>query len=514
VTQQSRSGADYVMVLDVGSSGVRGVLYSRDLEVVERTYIKCPPNYPRPAWVEYDLHKVWETVKTALRRCLKESGLKSSAVAGLAITTQRNVLVVWDKATGEPAENAIGWQDARSEGILRQCLDRGFDRSLEESSGQTLSATNLGLRLKWLLDNKPEIAKGLADGSLLVGTLDTWLVFRLSQRNLFVTDHSSAATTGLYNIFEQHWDTRIVRTLGLEVAPFPEVVASSSILDNADSSLLGEETLLAGLCVDQQSALFGHRCLEPGEAKCTLGSGAFFLVNLGNSPQLVLPELKTRIAWSDGETATYALEGFILHTGTLMEWLLSLGLAETMEEATMLASRVESSEGVFLVPALSGLASPYWDPGARGIVSGLRVGITRGHIWRAALEAVALQIWEILDVVERRTDIRIRHLQVDGGVAANDALMAIVADITDVPVRRSPFQERTALGVAGLAGLAMGWWNDPHRIPLSHEEDTVVFKPQMDTLARERLCQGWKRAVAQTLSKNSHTNERELERRL
>jgi len=500
-----------LLALDVGSTGVRAILYSRDLEVLEWAYLKCPPKYPRPAWVEYDLQEMWKAVKTVLRRCVKESGLQASAVAGLAITTQRNVLAIWDRATGEPVERAIGWQDARSEEVLRDIRYRGFDRTLEEMSGQVLSATNLGVKLKWLLDYKPEIAKGVEEGNLLVGTLDTWLVYRFTEGRLFVTDASSASTTGLYNIVEQAWEERILGALGLEGVKWPEVVPSSWILDRVGSWLLGEKITLAGLCVDQQAALFGHGCLEPGEAKCTLGSGAFFLVNQGSAPQLVLPELKTRIAWSYGETTTYALEGFIMHTGTLMEWLLSLGLAESMEEARSLASGVESSEGVYLVPALSGLASPYWDPSARGMISGLTVGTTRGHIWRAAWESVALQLWEILEVVEHRTDLRIRSLRVDGGVAANDGLMTLVADIANVPVLRSPFLERTALGVAALAGLAMGWWEDSCQIPSLNEGESTVFTPGMDPLARERLCRGWKRAVAKALSK-VHNHEMELGR--
>lgn len=476
---------------------------------MERAYLKCPPKYPRPGWVEYDLQEVWESVTAVLRRCLEASGLEASAVAALAITTQRNVLAVWDKASGEPVERAIGWQDARTEEALKEFHFRGFDRRLEEISGQVLNTTGLGLKMKWLLDHQPEIAKEIKAGNLLVGTLDTWLVYRFTEGRLFVTDPSSASTSGLYNISEKVWENRIIRTLGLEGVKLPEVVASSAILDRVGAWLLGGEVTLAGLCVDQQAALFGHRCLEPGEAKCTIGSGAFFLVNQGSLPQLVLPEFKTRIAWSYGQNTTYALEGFISHTGTLMEWLLSLGLAESIEEAGKLASEVRSSEGVYLVPALTGLASPYWDPGARGLVSGLTVGTTRGHIWRAAWESVGLQIWEILEVIERRTDIRVRFLQVDGGVVANDGLMALVADIVNVPVHRSRNLERTALGVAGLAGLALGWWDGAHQIPLLHEGETVVFKPSMDSLTRKRLCQGWKHAVANTLSKDSNQNWRE-----
>ena len=444
----------------MGSTGIRAILYDRKLNPIQKTYRRCPPVYPQPGWVEYDLEKIWKTVQEVMNSCLCESGVKATSIAGMGLTTQRNVLAFWKRDSGHPVGRALSWQDPRGAEHVAALRGREFDRRFARRLGLTLTTNCAGLKLSWLVKHQKNLDRELKQGRLLAGTLDTWLVYKLSRGRMFITDESSASLIGLFDIQHRRWDPDILEVLGLKGISLAEVLPSAGYFCRVAVDPCGIELDLTALCVDQQVSLLGHGCLRAGQAKCTLGTGSFLLMNLGEEYQTVLPELRTRIAWSWQGKAVYALEGVILHAGSLLDWLLSLGLAASMEEAQNLAMSVESAEGVFLVPALTGLGSPYWAPNARGLISGLTTKTTRAHIWRAAWEAIVLQVWQIWKVMRQRTKLPVIALQVDGGVAINNELLSLLASVLEIEVHRPPSIERTALGIAALASLELGWWSE------------------------------------------------------
>ena len=490
---------DCILALDVGTTNIRAVVYGPGLSLLHTSVLPCPPTYTPAGGVEYDLDKAWQTVTRVMADCLGYCDRAGKQVAGLALTTQRNVLAIWDAKDGRPVMPAISWQDPRGGEHLSQLKKDGFDQRFSRKLGLSLGTNCVGLKLSWLMATRPEIAAGLRSGRLLAGPLDTWLVYQMSRGRLFITDESSAAMLGLYNLHQRNWEDDALAALGLDVIELPEVVNSigrlgTVLLSNA------KETELSALCVDQQVALFGHGCHGPGEAKCTIGTGAFVMVNLGDRPMNVLPELRNRVAWSWQGGVAYALEGVLIHAGSLFDWLFSLGLARDLDEAHELAASEESSQGLVLLPALSGLGAPHWRPDVKGSLSGLTAGTTSAHIWRAAWEAVAMQVVDVLRLVEQRTDLKITQLKVDGGVAACDGLMGLLASLANLEVCRPARLERTSLGVAALAGLSLGWWSRPSDIPLQDKDEGQGFSLSMDQQERSDVIGRWDRVVSDALS--------------
>ena len=487
----------YIMALDQGTTSSRAILFNRDGRVVSTAQEEFPQIYPQPGWVEHDPEAIWSTQVRTSRDALDRAGLEASQIAAIGITNQRETTVVWDRETGEPLHNAIVWQCRRTADLCDQLRADGWAEPIRSKTGLVVDAYFSGTKLAWLLEHVPGLREKAERGDALFGTIDSFLIWRLSGEKLHVTDVSNASRTMLYNIHTHEWDTEILDRLGIPHQMLPAVRPSSQAYGFTEPGLLGAEVPIAGAAGDQQAALFGQTCYAQGQAKNTYGTGCFLLLNTGTQAVASERGLLTTIAWQLGQDApvTYALEGSVFIAGAAIQWLRDgLGIIAHAAETEALAGEVDDTGGVYFVPAFVGLGEPYWDSYARGAIIGLTRGTDRRHLARAALEAICFQSRDLLEAMTADSGIRLQALRADGGAAANNLLMQLQADFLGVPVQRPTITETTALGAAYLAGLAVGYWSGLDEIATQWQAD-AEFAPAMTADQRDTLYAGWQRAV-------------------
>lgn len=490
----------YIMALDQGTTSSRAILFNHEGEIVKVAQNEFTQIYPQPGWVEHDPMEIWGTQSGVAREVLETAGVRPEEVAAIGITNQRETTVVWDKNTGRPIYNAIVWQCRRTAGICDELRERGLEDYVRENTGLVIDAYFSGTKIKWILDNVEGAREKAENGELLFGTIDTWLIWNLTRGKVHVTDYSNASRTMIYNIKELKWDERLLEELGIPASMLPEVRPSSEIYGVTDPQTFGGAQIpIAGVAGDQQAALFGQACFEPGMAKNTYGTGCFMLMNTGEEIVPSKNGLVTTIAWGVDGKVEYALEGSIFVAGAVVQWLRDeLKLISEAADSEYFATKVEDNNGVYLVPAFVGLGAPYWDAYARGTMVGLTRGANKNHIIRAALESIAYQTRDVLEAMQEDSGIDLQALKVDGGAVANNFLMQFQADILGAEVQRPNIIETTALGAAYLAGLAVEFWPNKETITEKWSINRE-FKPAMDEEKKELLYKGWKKAVERSL---------------
>ncbi|MCL5045486.1 MAG: glycerol kinase GlpK [Actinobacteria bacterium] len=489
----------YILALDQGTTSSRAILFDRDGSVIHMKSKEFSQIYPKPGWVEHDAAEIWESQLEVVRAVLAEKCVAPQQIAAIGVTNQRETTVIWDRATGEPVANAIVWQCRRTAVICDDLKARGWEPRIQEKTGLVLDAYFSGTKIKWLLDNTPGLRDRARRGEVLFGTIDSWLIWKLTGGRVHVTDYSNASRTMVFNIHTLDWDDEILAELGIPRAMLPTTRPSSEVYGYTDPEWFGAELPIAGDAGDQQAALFGQACFEPGMAKNTYGTGCFMLMNTGERAVASRNGLLTTIAWGLGGKVEYALEGSVFIAGAAVQWLRDgLGIIGRSSETEALARSVPDTGGVYFVPALTGLGAPYWDQHARGVIIGLTRGTSRAHVARSALEAIGYQTRDVLEAMAADSGINLDVLRADGGATANSFLMRFQADILGVAVDRPVVRETTALGAAYLAGLAAGFWKDKAEIASQWKRD-ARFEPAMAAGEREALYGGWKRAVERAL---------------
>ena len=484
-----------ILALDQGTTSSRAILFGADGRGLASAAREFAQRYPRPGWVEHDPEAIWESQLAAARAVLASEAGQRHQVVGIGIANQRETTIVWERASGRPIANAIVWQDRRTAAECDRLRASGWEATIRDKTGLVIDPYFSATKLKWLLDQEPEHRARAVRGELLFGTVDTFLLYRLSGGQLHLTDVSNASRTMLFNIQTLDWDDEILAELDIPRAMLPEVRPSSGVFGSSAPNIFGAALPISGVAGDQQAATFGEACFVAGMAKQTYGTGSFLLMNIGTEPVRSTSGLLTTIAWQLGGDVTYALEGSIFVTGAAVQWLRDgLQIIERAEESEALARSVDSTGGVYVVPAFAGLGAPYWDPYARGAIVGLTRGSGRAEIVRATLESVAYQTRDVVDVMQRDTGMNLSALRVDGGMVANDFLMQFQADILGTPVERPEVTETTALGAAYLAGLGTGFWRDQDEIARNWRRDRR-FEPAMSLEWRTALYRDWLRAV-------------------
>jgi glycerol kinase len=491
---------NYILAFDQGTTSSRAIVFDKDGMIVGTSQKEFTQFYPKAGWVEHDAMEIWGTQSGVAREVLEKTGVRPEEVAAIGITNQRETTVVWDKNTGKPIYNAIVWQCRRTAAICDELKAKGLEASIKEKTGLVVDAYFSGTKVKWILDNVEGAREKAENGELLFGNIDTWLIWNLTRGKVHVTDYSNASRTLLYNIKELKWDDEILSELGIPKSMLPEVKPSSCVYGHTDPQTFGgAEIPIAGDAGDQQAALFGQACFEPGMAKNTYGTGCFMLMNTGEKPIESKNGLLTTIAWGIGDKVEYALEGSIFIAGASIQWLRDeLKLVYDSAQSEYYANLVEDTNGVYVVPAFTGLGAPYWDMYARGAILGLTRGSKREHIVRATLESIAYQTKDVLEAMQEDSGITLKALKVDGGAAANNFLMSFQSDILNVPVRRPKVLETTALGAAYLAGLAVGFWKDQDEIKDKWAVDRE-FEITMEEDLRNKKYNGWKKAVKRAM---------------
>lgn len=486
----------YVLSLDQGTTSSRAVLFDERCRLLRSAKEEFRQIFPRPGWVEHDPTAIWLTqIRTAKQAAFKHG----NKIAGIGVTNQRETTVVWDGRTGKPIHNAIVWQDRRTAPIIDDLVSRGYSSYIRRTTGLIPDAYFSGPKVKWLLDNVPKAKKRARKGDLLFGTVDTFLIWKLTGGQVHATDHSNASRTMIFDIDKRSWDPRLLDLLGIPSEMLPEVRSSSEILGYTTKGFLEREIPISGVAGDQQAALFGQAGFERGAAKNTYGTGCFILLNAGDRPPSLRSRLISTIAWSLKNRVTYALEGSVFIGGAVIQWLRDqLGIVKKASDTELIGRATPNSGGVFFVPALTGIGAPYWNMYARGIIIGITRDTTRNQIVRAALESICLQTVDVLEAMTKATKNRLRSLRVDGGASVNNFLMQLQADLLGLPIERSAIPETTALGAAFLAGLAVGVWDNLDELKRLRRIDRV-FKPTMPVSAREQLRTGWRRAVRRSL---------------
>ncbi|MBN1563350.1 MAG: glycerol kinase GlpK [Anaerolineae bacterium] len=491
---------NYILSLDQGTTSSRAILFDAAGKPIRSAQEEFTQHFPKPGWVEHDPMDIWRTQRDTARAVIEGQGISTAEVANeiaaISITNQRETTLIWERGTGEPIYNAIVWQCRRTAPMCDQIRAAGFDAAIRAKTGLVTDAYFSGTKVAWLLDHVPGARASAEAGELAFGTVDTWLLWKLSGGALHITDVTNASRTMLYNIYEGDWDDEILAYFNIPRSLLPEVKPSSMVYGETVAHIFGEPIPLAGVAGDQQAATFGQVCLSPGMAKNTYGTGSFLLMNTGTAGVPSENGLLTTIAWQlENQPLIYALEGSVFVAGAAVQWLRDgLQIIDSAPEVETLARRVDDAEGVYMVPAFVGLGAPHWDAYARGTLVGMTRGTTRAHIARATLNAIALQSKDVLDVMARDSGIALSALRVDGGAAANDLLMQIQADVLGVPVQRPAVTETTALGSAYLAGLAVGFWPDTATLAEQWSIERT-FEPQMSDAARDDLVAGWQRAV-------------------
>ena len=487
--------AKYIMALDSGTTSNRCILFNEAGEMVSMAQKEFTQHFPWPGWVEHDANEIWDTQLEVARKAMDNVGATAANIAAIGITNQRETTVVWDRASGEPVCNAIVWQCRRTSEYCDSLKDKGLTDSFRAKTGLVIDAYFSGTKLRWILENIPGARERAERGELLFGTVETWLIWKLTGGKVHVTDYSNASRTMLFNINTLRWDEEILAELNIPKSMLPEVKPSSCIYGEADAHFFGARIPIAGAAGDQQAALFGQTCFTPGEAKNTYGTGCFLLMNTGEKPVFSQNGLVTTIAWGlDGKVA-YALEGSIFVAGAAIQWLRDeLGLIDSSADSEYMAKKVPDTNGCYFVPAFTGLGAPHWDQYARGTIVGLTRGVNKYHIIRATLDSLAYQTGDVLQAMKADSGIELAALKVDGGASANNYLMQTQADIIDAPVQRPRCVETTAMGAAYLAGLAVGYWKSKEEVLKNWAIDRT-FKPNIDPADRKERIAGWNKAV-------------------
>lgn len=484
----------YVISLDEGTTSCRAVLYDKNAKPLGSKQREFNQIYPHPGWVEHNAEEIFKCQLKVLQSLCIENEIRHDEIAAIGITNQRETVVVWDKKTGKPIYNAIVWQCRRTADFCEQLIKDGWTEKIRKKTGLLIDAYFSGTKIKWILDNVPHAREKAENGELLCGTIDTWLIWKLSGGKVHVTDYTNACRTMLFNIYDLCWDDELLTLLNIPKCILPTVCDSSKVYCNTDPEICGFDVPIASAVGDQQAALFGQGCFKKGDAKNTYGTGCFMLINTGTDP-VVSKNLLTTIALGMNGKVEYALEGSVFIGGAVIKWLRDeVELISSAPEIDRLAESVPDSNGAYLVPAFVGLGTPYWDMYARGTIIGLTRGVKKAHICRAALEGIAYEVRDVLDTMVDDSKTQITTLNVDGGACVSDIMMQFQADILNTKVCRPKNVETTALGAAYLAGLATGFWKDKEEI-LCHRETERVFEPKMDEITRNKLYDGWKKAV-------------------
>jgi glycerol kinase len=484
----------YILAIDQGTTSTRSIVFDNKGNIIAVAQQEITQHFPKPGWVEHNPIEIWESVAETMRRVLEK--VDASEIAAIGITNQRETTVVWDKQTGMPVYNAIVWQSRQTMDVCEGLKARGLDAEVREKTGLLIDAYFSGTKVKWILDTVPGARESADADRLLFGTIDTWVLWNLTQERTHATDYTNASRTMLYNIRELKWDEGLCRALEVPTSMLPAVMDSSAVYGHARADLLGRAGIpVSGIAGDQQAALFGQACFQPGEAKNTYGTGCFMLMNTGTNAVASSNGLLTTIAWGLGGKVEYALEGSIFVAGSAVKWMRdTIELFADANETENMAKSLTSNEGVYLVPAFVGLGTPYWDSEVRGAIFGLTRGSSRSHLIRATLESVAYQTKDVLSVMEKDSGIQLKALRVDGGMVRNNFLMQFQADMLGVSVERPVIQETTALGAAYLAGLAVGYWKDRDDIRRNWQLDKA-FHPEMEADAAQKWYKGWEKAV-------------------
>jgi len=482
-----------ILALDQGTTSSRAIVFDHDGSIRAVAQQEFRQIFPQAGWVEHDANEIWRTQLDTARAALAKAGLQASDISGIGITNQRETTVIWDKQTGAPIHNAIVWQDRRTSAFCDGLKAAGHGELIQERAGLVIDAYFSGSKVRWLLDNVPGARARAERGELAFGTIDSWLVWKLTGGARHIIDPTNASRTMLYNL-RGAWDEELLGILGVPRALLPEVRSSSEVY--GETTLLGGPIKIAGIAGDQQAALFGQNCFERGMAKNTYGTGCFMLMNIGAEPQISRHKLLTTVAWGLGGKTEYALEGSVFIGGAVVQWLRDgLGIIQTSADVEKLAATVPSSGGVYLVPAFAGLGAPHWDQYARGTITGITRGTTAAHLARAALDGIAFQVADVLEVMKQDSGVEMNSLRVDGGASANDMLMQFQADILQVPVVRPKVIETTALGAAYLAGLATGFWKDRADVSRSWQV-ARTFEPQMSADKAAHRRSRWTQALS------------------
>ena len=484
---------DYILSLDQGTTSSRAILFDREGNVRASANQEFHQHYPQPGWVEHDAEEIWQSQLAVTRRVLVESGARAQDVAAVGITNQRETVVLWDRKTSQPLHRAIVWQCRRTAGMCDRIRQEGFDRTLREKTGLVTDAYFSGTKIAWMLENVPEARERAERGELACGTIDAWLIWKLTRGRVHATDYSNASRTLLFNLHTLAWDKEILDYFRIPPSLLPEARTSSEVL--GETELFGSRVPIAGAAGDQQASLFGHQCFRRGGLKNTYGTGCFLLMNAGNEIPRSNSGLLSTVGWARKGQTVYALEGSVFIAGAAIQWLRDeMGLLKSAAESEAMALAVPDTGGVYLVPAFVGLGAPHWDAYARGTVVGITRGTSRNHFVRAALESIAYQTRAVVDSMTSDSGLRPEVLRVDGGAARNNFLCQFQADILGIPVERPETTESTALGAAYLAGLATGFWKNEeelkHQLKIGRR-----FEPALDVARREELYAGWQRAV-------------------
>ena len=485
----------YVMALDAGTTSNRCILFDEKGEICSIAQKEFTQYFPKPGWVEHNANEIWSSQLGVAVEAMSKIDAEAADIAAIGITNQRETAIVWDKNTGEPVYHAIVWQCRRTAEYCDELKAQGYTEMFRKKTGLIIDAYFSGTKIKWILDNVPGAREKAENGELLFGTVETWIIWKLTKGKVHVTDYSNACRTLLYNITELKWDKEILDIMGIPECMLPEVKPSSCVYGEADPSYLGGPIPIGGAAGDQQSALFGQTCFYPGDAKNTYGTGGFLLMNTGDTPVFSENGLVTTIAWGIDGKVTYALEGSIFVAGAAIQWLRDeMRLIDSAVDSEYMAGKVKDTNGCYVVPAFTGLGAPYWDQYARGTIVGITRGVNKYHIIRATLESLAYQVNDVLKAMEADCGMTLKSLKVDGGASANNFLMQVQSDIINAPVKRPSCIETTAMGAAYLAGLAVGYWESKEEVIRNWEIDKV-FKPKLDDEERENRIKGWHKAV-------------------
>lgn len=487
--------AKYVMALDAGTTSNRCILFNEKGEIISLAQKEFTQYFPQPGWVEHDASEIWSTQLGVAVEAMSKVGAVAADIAAIGITNQRETVVVWDKKTGEPICPAIVWQCRRTAEYCDSLKEQGFTEMIRKKTGLIIDAYFSGTKIKWILDHVEGALEKAEKGELLFGTIETWLIWKLTKGRVHVTDYSNASRTMLFNINTLKWDEEILELLGIPESMLPKAKPSSCVYGYADASYFGGEIPIGGAAGDQQSALFGQTCFQAGEAKNTYGTGCFLLMNTGEKPVFSNNGLVTTIAWGLDGKVNYALEGSIFVAGAAIQWLRDeLRLIDSSADSEYMAQKVKDSNGCYVVPAFTGLGAPYWDQYARGTIVGLTRGVNKYHIIRATLESIAYQVCDVLNAMEADSGISLSSLKVDGGASANNFLIQTQADLIGAPVKRPSCIETTAMGAAYLAGLSVGYWKNKEDVLKNWAVDRTM-EPSITQEERKQRIKGWKKAV-------------------
>ncbi|MES2330196.1 MAG: glycerol kinase GlpK [Bacteroidota bacterium] len=489
----------YILSFDQGTTSSRAIVFDKKGAIISVAQKEFTQIFPKPGWVEHDANEIWSTQLGVAAEAITKAGLTVANIAGIGITNQRETTVVWDRATGQPIHNAIVWQDRRTAAFCDTLKD-GTDKTIQQKTGLVVDAYFSATKVKWILDNVNGARDRANKGELCFGTVDSWLLWKLTNGTVHATDVSNASRTMLFNIHSLQWDEELLKIFDVPASMLPEVRSSSEVYGHTQNILTAHTIPIAGIAGDQQAALFGQMCTQPGMVKNTYGTGCFMLMNTGEKAIASTNNLLTTVAWKVNGITHYALEGSVFIAGAVVQWLRDgLKIIRTSAEVETLAAEVESSDGVYVVPAFAGLGAPYWNQHARGTIVGITRGTTGAHFARAALDSIAYQTMDVLKAMEADAGIAIKELRVDGGATANNLLMQFQSDLLNTKVVRPTVVETTALGAAYLAGLAVGYWSSTEDIQQQWQMERV-FSPSMDDARRNELSEGWKRAINTAVS--------------